>query len=67
MFGTKRPSMTSMWIWSAPAASIRAISSARMPKSAERIEGAILITALLYRNSLDSDGGSLSGDGGGPR
>jgi hypothetical protein len=30
-------------------------------------EGAILITALLYRNSLDCDGGSLSGGGGAPR
>ena len=54
MFGTKRPSITSMWIWSAPAASTRAISSARMPKSADRIEGAILITPLLYRKRRQS-------------
>src|SRR5882672_2057759 len=46
MFGTNRPSITSMWIWSAPAASTRAISSARTPKSADRIDGAILITAM---------------------
>ena len=42
-FGTKCPSITSTWIWSAPPASTRAISSARAAKSAERIDGAILI------------------------
>ena len=47
MLGTKRPSITSMWIWSAPAASTRAISSARMPKSAARIDGAILTMRSL--------------------
>src|SRR6267378_712657 len=55
MFGTKRPSITSMWIWSAPAASTRAISSARTPKSADRIEGAIL-TALLISRAVQPDG-----------
>src|SRR5438552_1532191 len=55
MFGTKRPSITSMWIWSAPAASTRAISSARTPKSADRIEGAIL-TAILISRAAQPDG-----------
>src|SRR5580698_3128607 len=41
MFGTKRPSITSTWIQSAPAASTARTSSASRPKSAERIEGAI--------------------------
>src|SRR5262249_60056849 len=38
-----------MWICSAPAAATRAISSASTPKSADRIDGAILIIrAWLY-------------------
>src|SRR5207244_4517999 len=48
MLGTKRPSITSTWSWSAPPASTRAMSWPRAAKSADRIEGAILITALLY-------------------
>ena len=35
MFGTKRPSITSTWIQSAPAASTARTSSARRPKSAD--------------------------------
>src|SRR5882672_5779831 len=42
MLGTKRPSMTSTWMTSAPAASTARTSSARRPKSAARIDGAIL-------------------------
>src|SRR5215831_3733831 len=41
MLGTNLPSMTSMWIQSAPAASTARTSSARRPKSAARMEGAI--------------------------
>jgi hypothetical protein len=41
MLGTNRPSMTSTWIQSAPAASTARTSSASRPKSAERIEGAM--------------------------
>jgi hypothetical protein len=43
MFGTKRPSMTSTWIQSAPAASTARTSSARRPKSADKIDGATMI------------------------
>ena len=41
MLGTKRPSITSTWIQSAPAASTARTSSASRPKSAERMEGAM--------------------------
>src|SRR5947208_8659126 len=64
MFGTNRPSMTSMWIWSAPAASTLAISSARIPKSADRIEGAILIMPSYTPNgsaTAESDRGEAVG------
>ncbi len=40
MLGTKRPSITSTWIQSAPAASTARTSSARRPKSADRMDGA---------------------------
>src|SRR4029079_13516292 len=40
--GTKWPSMTSMWIQSAPASSIARTSSPSLAKSAERIEGAMI-------------------------
>jgi hypothetical protein len=43
IFGTKRPSMTSTWIQSAPAASTARISSARYPKSVDKIDGATII------------------------
>src|SRR5689334_5840948 len=41
--GTKWPSMTSTWSWSAPAASTRAIASPSAAKSADRMLGAILM------------------------
>ena len=41
MLGTKRPSITSTWIQSAPAASTARTSSPSREKSAERIEGEI--------------------------
>ena len=44
MGGTKRPSMTSTWIQSAPAAVTARTSSASRPKSAERMEGAMTVT-----------------------
>src|SRR5712691_4322506 len=40
--GTKWPSITSTWIQSAPAAVTARTSSASRPKSAERIDGAII-------------------------
>src|SRR5690606_26276503 len=46
MLGTKRPSITSRWMRSAPPASAAATWSARCPKSAVRMEGANL-TGLL--------------------
>src|SRR5262245_49994151 len=65
MLGTKRPSITSMCTWSAPAASTRAISSASTPKSAERIEGAILITSTFIPQNgsaaTEADGGEAVG------
>src|SRR6516225_7907577 len=47
MFGTKRPSITSTWIQSAPAASTARTSSARRPKSAESIDGATMVGRLI--------------------
>ena len=41
--GTKCPSITSMWMTSAPAACTAATCSRRRPKSAERTDGAISI------------------------
>src|ERR1700751_1341696 len=46
MFGTKRPSMTSTWIQSAPAASTARTSSPRRAKSAESTEGAIRMRGM---------------------
>ena len=46
MFGTNRPSMTSIWIRSAPARSTARTSSARRVKSADRMDGEIWITVL---------------------
>ena len=43
IFGTKRPSITSTWIQSAPAASTARTSSASRPKSADKIDGATMI------------------------
>src|SRR5690606_25493435 len=45
ILGTKRPSMTSRWKRSAPAASASRICSPRRVKSAARIEGAIRTNA----------------------
>src|SRR5262245_48181160 len=45
--GTKWPSMTSMWMRSAPAASTSRTSSTSREKSAERIEGAIMGSSEL--------------------
>jgi hypothetical protein len=42
-FGTKRPSITSTWIQSAPAASAARTSSPSREKSADRIDGATMI------------------------
>jgi hypothetical protein len=39
MLGTKWPSITSMWIWSAPALSTASISAPSLAKSLARIEG----------------------------
>src|SRR6516162_8999079 len=43
MLGTNRPSITSMWIQSAPAASAARTSSPKRAKSADKIEGAMRI------------------------
>jgi hypothetical protein len=43
IFGTKRPSITSTWIQSAPPASTAPTSSPRRPKSADKINGATMI------------------------
>ena len=52
MLGTKCPSITSRWIQSAPAAAISArTSSPSLAKSADRIDGAMLITGLDTRRS----------------
>src|ERR1700756_4309076 len=52
MFGTKRPSITSTWIQSAPATSTARTSSPSRPKSADRIEGAT-ITGWFIGGSRD--------------
>ena len=44
--GTKCPSITSMWIQSAPASSIARTSSPSLAKSADRIEGAMSGAAM---------------------
>src|SRR5437588_8656667 len=41
ILGTKWPSITSIWIQSAPAASIASISAPSLEKSAERMDGAM--------------------------
>src|SRR3954454_16646196 len=56
MLGTKRPSITSTWIQSAPAASQARTSSARRPKSAERIEGAISVGIDAIRSTRRGGG-----------
>src|ERR1700733_4500272 len=49
MLGTNRPSITSTWIQSAPAVSTELISSPNRAKSADRIEGAIMIDGVRLR------------------
>src|SRR5687767_7921745 len=57
-FGTKRPSMTSMWRRSAPPASTRAMSSASAAKSADRIDGAIFMAlSFIPHRSRASEAG----------
>src|SRR5262245_32964518 len=46
MLGTNRPSITSTWIQSAPAASTARTSSPSRLKSADRIDGAIRIGCI---------------------
>ncbi len=52
MFGTKCPSITSRWSTVAPASTTFRISSARRPKSAERIDGAMRGLRDDMRDSL---------------
>src|ERR1700751_686045 len=47
MFGTKRPSMTSTWIQSAPASSTARTSAASRPKSTDKIEGETMTGRLI--------------------
>src|SRR5580700_5423243 len=49
MLGTKRPSITSTWIQSAPAVSTARTSSPNRAKSADRIEGAMMIDGIPSR------------------
>src|SRR5580704_2707319 len=49
MLGTKRPSITSTWIQSAPAVSTARTSSPNRAKSADRTEGATMIDGILPR------------------
>src|SRR5215475_523562 len=58
MLGTKRPSMTSTWIQSAPAASTARTSSPSRVKSADRTDGATSMAAatvldLARRRAID--------------
>src|SRR6187402_2931557 len=56
MLGTKCPSITSMWIRSAPALSTWRISSPSRVRSALRIEGAILMGELMAGEILSFRG-----------
>src|SRR6266481_2320377 len=47
MLGTKRPSITSTWIQSAPAASTARTSSPRRVKSADSTDGAMSMEAAM--------------------
>src|SRR5438552_320142 len=53
MFGTKRPSITSRWMYEAPFRSTSPICSAMRPKSADRIDGAILVAIGIGRLLAD--------------
>src|SRR3954463_9886857 len=54
MLGTKRPSITSTWIQSAPAASTARTSSPSRVKSADNTEGAMRIEAAMVPLHLAS-------------
>ena len=60
-FGTKWPSITSTWIQSAPWRSTAAISAPKLAKSAERIEGAILMRRSKDMGRPFFSGGGASG------
>ena len=47
MLGTNNPSITSTWMYSAPASSIILISSPNLAKSADRIEGDKIFIAKI--------------------
>src|ERR1700730_16496269 len=49
MLGTKRPSITSTWIQSAPAVSTARTSSPNRAKSADKTEGAMMIDGVPPR------------------
>ena len=49
MLGTKWPSMTSTWIQSQPAASMARTSSPSRAKSAERIDGAMMMSRAIFQ------------------
>src|SRR5262245_29624976 len=52
ILGTKRPSITSTWIQSAPAASTARTSSPNRVKSAESTDGAIRIGCMTAASAL---------------
>src|SRR5271166_6038639 len=60
MLGTNRPSITSTWIQSAPAASTAQTSSPKRVKSADKTEGAISIGDAA---GVDDNAGELSSAG----
>mmetsp|Transcript_21810 Transcript_21810/g.35300 ORF Transcript_21810/g.35300 Transcript_21810/m.35300 type:complete len:207 (-) Transcript_21810:17-637(-) len=53
MLGTKRPSMVSMWIHSAPALSTAMTSAPRVAKLAERMLGDTMTEFLSHRSTLE--------------
>ena len=52
MLGTKWPSITSRWIQSAPAAATSRTSSPSLAKSADRIDGAMMMGLVTRRSPL---------------
>ena len=52
MFGTKWPSITSTWIQSQPAASMARTSSPSRAKSAERMDGAMMMSPGAERSAM---------------
>ena len=67
MLGTQCPSITSQWIQSAPAASTALTSSASRPKSAERMEGAIVMGRGKFEDLASSGEPPPKGGGRRPR